>query len=448
MIKPFRMVCIGLAAFGLFACEQSDKPSAPSVAGEGTGSARIKLPSLPQGYVPDSSLDSSGMAVFQLTITGPGMEPIRESWYLTPGHTDPVIVGEIPVGWPRTFTGRLIWMSGWSDSTVTHEGMDTVAISRDTVAEVSLYLRKRGSRGAAEVCVQVEGWPADSGCIKRPKYPFLDASGCWRLSVRTAIGGRDSLVGGTLKITQRDSNIVGAISWDSGREEIATGGVYAASTGLVLLGRNSEQSYYIKAYFDSTGRGLEGEYRDSGMAASIGLRAVRILCDTMVAPPLDTICCRPPRPDTLPPPVIDTTLDTASLACWRVHQTLVSGEEMSGSLWLIRRGSALKGSFLWNGFPGMILSSEHVPAGSDGIYLFGMLPAGMGGDTANWAHYKARISVSRADTLEYGAIYARPAGRDSASGEFTGADFFGEWGGTPIQCPERARNWFLMSSSP
>src|SRR5690606_2459543 len=263
MIKPFRLIAIALAAFGLFACDQSEKPSGPAAAGEGTGSARLKLPSIPAGYLPDSSLDSSGQAVFLLTITGPGMDPIHSSWYLTPGQTEPVVINDIPVGWPRTFTGRLLWMSGRGDTAVTHEGKDSVAISGNAVAEVSLYLRKIGSRGAAEVCVQVEGWPADSTCLKRPTYPFRDASGCWRLAIDTVVGGKDSLYRGTLRIIQKDSTLIGEIIWDAGRRESATGGVYGGNTGMVRLGGATGHSYYIKAYFDSTGQWLLGEYRDS-----------------------------------------------------------------------------------------------------------------------------------------------------------------------------------------
>jgi hypothetical protein len=453
MIKSVRMAAVVLAVFALFACDQSDKPSAPSITGEGTGSARIKLPSIPAGYVPDSSLDSSGLAVFQLTITGPGMEPIRESWYLTPGQTDPVVVGEIPVGWPRTFTGRLIWMAGWSDSTITHEGMDTVAISRDTVAEVSLYLRKGGSRGAAEVCVQVEGWPADSNCIKRPTLPITDVAGCWRVTVRGPHGTPDSVLRiGELKITQWDSLLAGTIKWASGQMEHAMGAYYPVSTGLVLFGHGGAGggSYYIKAYFDSNGVALLGEYHDSARTFMGSLRATRLVCDTADTPPVDTLCCMPPRPDTLPPPVIDTLIQqpARTLACWNVRQTLKDGEEMSGSFWLIRRGFATMGSFSWDGFPGMVLSSEHVQSGPDEIYLFGRLSAGLARDSADRVHYKARISGPGSDSLQYGTIYARPAYPDSTWDGFTTRDAFGTWGGTSIPCPEAARNWFMASSYP
>lgn len=277
----FRTLALTVAAFGIFACNRMDKPSGPSPSSEATGSARIRLPNLPIGFVPDSSLDSNGTMVFQLMVTGPGMSPIHASWGLNPGKSEKVILTDIPVGWPRVFTGRLIWESAWGDSSVTHEGVDSAEISRDKIAEVALYLRKKGSTGAAEVCVEVEGWPSDSTCIKRPTFPITDVAGCWQVTIKRYFGTRDSVLRiGKLKITQMDTALTGTITWASGQVEYAPGVYYPVSTGLVKFGHEGVGDYYLKAYFDTNGVALEGDYRDSARVFEGGLRATRIGCDS------------------------------------------------------------------------------------------------------------------------------------------------------------------------
>lgn len=281
-------MALTLAAFGMFACNRMDRPSGPSPSGEATGSARVLLPTMPIGFVPDSSLDSNGSMILELTITGPGMSPIHASWDLNPGHTEKVLLKNIPVGWPRVFSGRLIWTSALGDSTVTHEGVDSAEISRDKIADVALYLRKKGSTGAAEVCVEVEGWPADSTCITRPDFPITDVAGCWLATVTRYYVTRDTidrtrdtiLRVGTLNIAQMDTALTGTITWASGQVEKAPGVYYPVATGLVKFGHQGFGDYYLKAYFDSTGLALEGEYRDSAAVYAGGLRAVRTACDS------------------------------------------------------------------------------------------------------------------------------------------------------------------------
>ena len=277
----FRTLALTVAAFGIFACNRMDKPSGPSPTSEATGSARIRLPTVPTGFASDSSRDSSGRMVFELTVTGPGMSPIHASWDLNPGKSEKVMLGDIPVGWPRVFSGRLLWLSAWGDSSVTHEGVDSAEISHDKIAEVGLYLRKKGSTGAAEVCVEVEGWPSDSTCIKRPTFPITDAAGCWEVAVRRYFDNHDTLLRiGKLGITQMDTVLAGTITWASGQVEHAPGIYYPVSTGLVKFGHEGFGDYYLKAYFDSTGLELQGDYHDSARIYDGGLRAVRIGCDS------------------------------------------------------------------------------------------------------------------------------------------------------------------------
>lgn len=285
----FRVMGLSVAAFGMFACNQVEKPSGPSASREATGSARIRLPTLPIGFVPDSSLDSNGSMLFQLTVTGPGMSPIRASWDLEPGRAEKVLLSDIPVGWPRVFSGRLLWKSAWGDSSVTHEGVDSAEISSDKVAEVALYLRKKGSTGAAEICVDVEGWPSDTTCIRRPTLPIRDAAGCWQLTVRRFFETHDRLLRtGKIEITRQDTVLTGTITWASGQVERAPGIYTPAGTGLVLFGHEGAGDFYLKAYFDSNGIELQGDYRDRARTVEGGLRATRIGCDSTSPPPWDS----------------------------------------------------------------------------------------------------------------------------------------------------------------
>jgi hypothetical protein len=52
----------------------------------------------------------------------------------------------------------------------------------------------------------------------------------------------------------------------------------------VKFGHEGVGSYYLKAYFDTNGVALEGEYRDSASVIEGGLRAVRIGCDSTALP--------------------------------------------------------------------------------------------------------------------------------------------------------------------
>ena len=158
--------------------------------------------------------------------------------------------------------------------------------SGTSVAEVALYLRKKGSTGAAEVCVEVEGWPSDSTCIKRPTFPITDVAGCWQVTVRPYFDTHDSILRvGRLGITQRDTALTGTITWASGQVERAPGVYYPTATGLVIFGREfNGGGFYLKAYFDTTGVELQGNYRDSARIYEGGVRAVRIGCDSTAFP--------------------------------------------------------------------------------------------------------------------------------------------------------------------
>jgi hypothetical protein len=184
MLKWPLSIGFGITLLGLVACNPIDKlTSKPVDPMEGTGMARMKLPSLPKGFIPDSTLDSNGQAYFQLIISGNDMDPIYHSWTLYPWQTEPVTISGIPAGNDRVFTGRLLWMSvRTGDTTLTHEGVSTASIYRDSIADVFLYLQKK-SGGSANICIEVEGWQSDSTCIRPTPLPRggavrLDAGQC------------------------------------------------------------------------------------------------------------------------------------------------------------------------------------------------------------------------------------------------------------------------------
>lgn len=416
MIGMFRTLALTVAAFGLFACNQTDKPSGPAPSSEATGSARIRLPSLPVGFRPDSSLDSNGSMIFQLTITGAGMTPIRAFWNLIPGQVEKVMLSDIPVGWPRVFSGSLIWRSASGDSTITHEGVDSAEISRDKIAEVALYLRKKGSTGAAEVCVEVEGWPSDSTCIKRPTFPITDVAGCWQVTVRRYFENRDTILRvGKLRIIQSDTALGSSLTWASGQTEYAPGVYYPVSTGLVIFGHQGMGMFYLKAYFDSNGVELQGDYRDSARTIEGGMRAVRMECDSTVYPPEDTIIVAP----------VDSTLE-----CYRATQSFDDAAlGLQYGLMLLKRdnGRSGKGWVKWDGYEAMSLNAtiQPTPADSQTIEFNGYAPAGM----ADSSRYEVR--------LLYKGTYD-PAKRATIGGEFfpwnDRRNRLGSWKAAPVAC--------------
>jgi hypothetical protein len=417
MIGIFRTLALTVAAFGLFACNQTDKPSGPAPSSEATGSARIRLPSLPVGFQPDSTLDSNGNMIFQLTVTGAGMTPIRASWNLIPGHVEKVMLTDIPIGWPRVFTGRLIWRSAWGDSTVTHEGVDSAEISWDKIADVALYLRKIGSTGAAEVCVEVEGWHGDASCIKQPPFPIIDVSGCWQVAVRRVFDDWDTILRvGTLRIIQKDTALYGTITWASGQVENAPGVYYPGSTGLVKFGHEGMGMFYLKAYFDTIGAALIGDYRDSARTIEGGMHAFRIGCDSTWVPPEDT---------TVVPPV-DSTLE-----CYRTVQSFddtTRGIYQTGLMLLKRDGGRTRRGWVkWDGYAEMRLTGaiDDSPADSQTIEFNGYAPAGMADSSRNGERFYYQGSYDPAKKRTIGGEFFRGTNR---------RNLLGSWKAAPVAC--------------
>ena len=223
-----------LAALGLFACNREDTGvSGPKAAG--TGSARIALPVVPSGYLAKSPAGS--LAVFDLIISGDGMAPMQLDWTLASDTPASVVVAGIPVGM-RVFQGRLIQFdSTGGDSLVTHEGIDSAFITRDSVAQVRLFLKRTGG-GSAHVCVQVEGWPADSSCDTVVTPPLPDTvTDCFSVS-QTLSNGKSAA--GRLTLTTVGSYYHGAFHWNGFKPlsiwPDTLGGVSLDSAALNLMG--------------------------------------------------------------------------------------------------------------------------------------------------------------------------------------------------------------------
>lgn len=416
MNKTFRAVGFALAAFGLFACNQPDKIAAPATHSQsGKGSAHVRLPSVPDGYLAKSAAGSPALALFALTITGNGMAPIYQSWVLTPGQSQSAYISDIPVGY-RVFYGRLLKMdTAFGDTSVTHEGSDSVWIERDSITEVNLFLRKAVGAGKAHVCVEVEGWPTDSTCYKPPIPPHPSFDGCWNLSIlkKGSVSSLDTVFKGKLRVQQRDSDAVATITWNSGVQDTAWGRVYGRTIRLGttdLISRftltasldsaamDTLNPVMLYGVFNSMRRGIYGQA--TGMSAP---------CDTVIQPPVVPI--------------------DSNAICWSVWQQLNNGANHFGTLALVRTDSLTWGSLHWNGFPEMRVTNGNAPSLDSALYLYGDLPPGMTSvpnGVVHHAHYKAKIDPIG---LTFGTIYTT-----WLPGEFIQGDHFGIWSGKRIAC--------------
>lgn len=273
MIRKWLALGITMA-IGLIACDKEDRSPTQPEGKDGKGSARIALPKLPAGYL----ADSGQKALFSLTITGNGMDPIMKSWYLSPDRPQPILVAGIPVG-ERHFYGRLIRIdANTGDTAVTHEGEDSAYIERGATADVHLYLRA-GGFGSAHVCVEVEGWPVDSTCIPPPPPPVLNVEGCYFLQIKAS----DSLLKASLRILRNDTSLFGTLTWGDGQVDTATG--ILRWDGVVYLGWQGRADFIYKAQVDSSGT-LYGSLRDSVRNVySDFARAFPTSCTTPPPPP-------------------------------------------------------------------------------------------------------------------------------------------------------------------
>ncbi|MBW8890099.1 MAG: hypothetical protein JF616_20280 [Fibrobacteres bacterium] len=328
MIGKTHLFGLALAAFGLFACNQADKSPVQADPHAAKGSARIVLPKLPAGYL----AAPSQQAWFALTISGSGMAPMTRSWIVGPDAPPPLFIDSIPVGL-RSFRGRLIRIdSSGKDTSVTHEGVDSAWIQRDSVAEVHLFLRQLGSLGSAHVCVEVEGWASDSSCITPPPPPpppFPGSlSGCYALVVSkpSPVPGRDTLFKGALRLIQSDSLVQGTVSWSSGVSDTATG-VYSR-TGQVYLGIG-RSDFSFQAQLDSTGR-LTGYFYDS----------LRFIMGQAVATPGSCL----PETTVVPPP------PPAQRLCFAFTQSQSDGKTVNGRVGFDVHGDYANTYTHWDGY--------------------------------------------------------------------------------------------------
>jgi hypothetical protein len=405
MVSWKRILVPVAAAMGLFACDRADPVShGPDAA---TGSARVALPALPSGY-----LAAGATARLRLDITGQGMTPIYFEQTLSEGKPTTLDMEGIPPGL-RIFHGVLMRIdsTGW-DSSITHEGSVSAEIQATATANVALFLKSTGT-GSAHVCLQVEGWPLDSTCVKPPPPVFPSYAGCYALTVTKHGPRHDTLFQAKLRILQSDSSLFAVTTWNSGAKDSAEGIVTPFGFNI---GPRAAQFQFTGHSDSSTVGGLLGYFQDSARGIYGNAVAVPAPCDTAVAPP----------------PSLDTVI------CWGIEQTTLDGRQMKGSLWTGWRGASMHAWFQWNGSPAYAFAMDNgtVPVGGTAaLYFFGTLPGGFAHPTRNvleMGHYKTIVAAD--GTLTYGAAYAR-----FGSTDYTTADKFADWTGAPMVCPEPAR---------
>jgi hypothetical protein len=320
MIRKIALIGISLAALGLGGCDRPDRsPTEPEAEGA-TGSARVALPKLPDGYL----AGPAEKALFELAIEGEGMNPIRRAWALYGNRAEPVVVEGIPAG-KRMFRGWVIRSRAGGNDT-THAGSDSALVVRDSTVDVHLFLRALG-RGDAHICLEVEGWPADTSC-SGPDTGLPQVAGCYRLQV-TKPGpelGPDTLFTGKLSVRQSGRELRGAVDWGEGRIDSAVGQIdpgglaFFGSGGFTFKG-HTDKPGVLWGHF-TTARGIEG-----------GGEARAIPCDSAV--PGDTA-------------VIPSRF---AHACFDFRQS-VAGDTTDGSLALRSQGDGVARVFIrWeNGY--------------------------------------------------------------------------------------------------
>jgi hypothetical protein len=395
------------AALSLFACNRPDPVSTgPNAV---SGSARVVLPALPVDYLP-----AGATAVFRLDITGPDMSPMYAAETLYVGKTTTMEVDGIPPG-NRVFHGVLYRLDSTGlDTAATHEGSAYAAIQSGATANVALFLKSTAT-GSAHVCLLVEGWPMDSSCIEPPPPPrYPNLAGCYALTVTKHGPKEDTLFQAKLSISQFDSSLFAVTTWKSGAKDSATGFILLGDTGF-YLGSNPSQ-FIFKGIADSGSGSLRGYFQNNARGISGDAIAVPAPCDSVVVPVPDS-----------------SELDT--VRCWAVQQTTVDGRMMTGELWAGWRDTSMQAWFQWSNVAAFGMDNGSIPAQGSTLYLFGTLPGGFAHPARSaleMGHYKAKIAAN--GMLQSGAAYAR-----AGSTDYTSADKFADWTGSPIACPERAR---------
>jgi hypothetical protein len=406
MIPRFRTFLLAVAGIGLYACMDNEKPTSSAPESKATGSARVQLPAVPAEYLAKTGAASGSQALFALTITGRDMAPIQRSWYLSSGQPQSVYISGIPAGNLRIFTGRLVRLDTASgDTTFTHEGSDSAAIKQDSVTDVNLYLHRRENGGAARICVEVEGWPSDSTCIRPPIEPPRAAwfGGCWNVFVTKQGGtpGQDSVFRTKLRIEQWDTGLTAFVTWNSGEVDTASG--YVNAQGTAFIGYQ-DGGFKITANLDSNlvdttfNARMHGWFNDSARGVYGPMTASQAPCDTVIQPP------------------IDTSLETA---CFSVTQMPMGKGATTGTLVVSASGGDYWGEFHWKGYPSMHVTGESPLSGSlldsAAIALHGIAPGGMVdsalGDTVLYrAHFKPGAAAFSGTLSAMGPMGWMPAG--------------------------------------
>lgn len=262
---------IALAAFGLFACDQAGKTTAPPASGNETGSARILLPAAPAQFLAKSAAGSE--ILFGLTVTGFHMDAIRKTWKLASGSDQTVTVDGIPSG-VRFFEGVIMEVDGASgDTLVTHRGGDSANIVPGRVTDVRLYMG-RERNGEVKICLEVEGWATNPGCIPAgPEY-----AGCWALSVSGTDTARPPIQA-RLRLVVDGSAVTAYLAWSQSEEDTATG---TLENGLLYIGADGTQPFRIKG--SVYGGILRSDLSSPRLAANGFVRGIRGDCRTVPVP--------------------------------------------------------------------------------------------------------------------------------------------------------------------
>jgi hypothetical protein len=192
----FLSVFTGLA---LIACLDNSIAPAPVDAGS-KGSARIKLPVVPEKALAKTGFRIASAYTIYVTVSGPGMSPRTQAWDLAALGGQTVTLEDIPSGADRVFTGWIV-----RDSIKTHEGSYVVSIGGGETVFVPLVLRDVRS-GRAEICIEVEGWPTPK-CTPIDTLPVepVILSGCWHIEANDG----NTYLNGTLSIFSMEGSLHG-----------------------------------------------------------------------------------------------------------------------------------------------------------------------------------------------------------------------------------------------
>jgi hypothetical protein len=202
--------------------------------------------------------------IFDLTITGPDMEPIERSWTLSGADTQAVI-NKIPPGEMRVFTGTLTS----STQGITHTGADTVAIIGGQTAYVNLYMRKTGN-AVVTIIIEETRYPGLTGC-----YAFQGRIDTITFNNTILQIRSDSLSSQMFGYLMQNGQMIGKVY---GPQPSFSNPVYWTISFPTAM-------FTLKVYGDQTAfKGMA--YRSSDTTYSIGYASgFRTSCDTIVPPP-------------------------------------------------------------------------------------------------------------------------------------------------------------------